>query len=115
MGWPFPRALRGWKALSMGCVGLRSWPLCSRPVLARPPDIPENTCQLLVHPYHRVSLGSGRVIPDLNQCFIRIGTILAGFASGSTRQSHRTSPSRGSHSGSYARDTPDGSLSTTTF
>ena len=99
----------------MGRVGLRSWPLCSRPILACPPVFPENTCQLLVHSYHRVSPGSGRATPDLNRYFCWIGTILAGFASGSTRQLHRTSLSRGSHSGSYARGTPDGSRSTTTF
>ena len=68
MGWPLPRALRAWKALSMGRVGIRRWPLCPRPVLACPPIFPKVASRLLVHPCHRVSLSTSLSYPNLNCC-----------------------------------------------
>src|ERR1700761_436920 len=44
----------------MGRVGLRPWPLRSRPVLAYPPVFPKAACRLLVHSCYHVSLGSDR-------------------------------------------------------
>ena len=60
MGWPSPRALRAWKALSMGRVGIRSWSLRPHPLLACPPLFPQAAGRLLVHTHHCVSLGSYR-------------------------------------------------------